>query len=671
MRATRGWLVWRSEMFKGETKPRKVPYYPGGGIRKGRQGSAEDRSGLTNFQTAWEICQRQGFTGVGFAPLPGFGFAALDFDDCIGPNGEIPAEIKNMISVTYAEFSPSGKGIRAIFKGDVGNHKSHHTKNSVRVNDFGFETFSTSGFVTITGDAMPHVELLGLEDTCEFITDEVTALCAKRWDMTKRAQFDESDPLAVKNKLGLTVAQMEEALKFIDPDVSRDEWIKVGMALHHECEGDDTGFEIWNEWSSNGGKYPSEEALLAQWESFDRPRSMARQVTMATVLHMVKEVRGSIGPISRVASAEELMATVPETPAAAPGHRGTTEDFTGKFKIVSGHSTTNEPPPDWLIKHVLPAADLIILYGASGSGKSFVALDMAMSIARGMPWRGHRTIKGRVLVIAAEGRGGVGKRLKAYGYYHQIGLEDLAVDVMGAAPNFLQKDDIYEVVDSVRNAGGYDLVIVDTFAKTTPGANENAGEDMGLALANAQVLREVTMATIMLIHHSGKDATKGARGWSGIKAAADAEIEINKQENGREIRLSKMKDGDDGLAWGFKLEVVETGVDKDNEAVTSCVAIEANLPLPAVDDEPRKNVRKFTMIQQHILEVIETLPIEMNSITVENLTVTAAGMLPDPLLEGKRDSRMTECNTAILLLAKGADAPLMIKSNHVHFRSQF
>ncbi len=79
----------------------------------------------------------------------------------------------------------------------------------------------------------------------------------------------------------------------------------------------------------------------------------------------------------------------------------------------------------------------------------------------------------------------------------------------------------------------------------------------------------------MLIHHSGKDQTKGARGWSGLRAAADAEIEITRDPHGpqRVATITKMKDGLDNVEYGFKLDVVNLGVDADGEAVTSCVVV--------------------------------------------------------------------------------------------------
>ena len=104
--------------------------------------------------------------------------------------------------------------------------------------------------------------------------------------------------------------------------------------------------------------------------------------------------------------------------------------------------------------------------------------------------------------------------------------------------------------------------IVDTLAQVTPGANENSGEDMGHALANVRALRLASGAMVVLVHHAGKDASKGSRGWSGLKAAADFQLEVLRHENGvREIHIEKLKDGEDGKRFGFELKTVEMGFD--------------------------------------------------------------------------------------------------------------
>jgi len=120
------------------------------------------------------------------------------------------------------------------------------------------------------------------------------------------------------------------------------------------------------------------------------------------------------------------------------------------------------------------------------------------------------------------------RRLEAYARHHSIDLMDVPIQVIDGAPNLLTTLDTAEIGTSVKAMGGADLIILDTLAQATPGGNENSSEDMGLALANCKTLAKATTATVLLVHHSGKDASRGARGWSGIKGALDAEIEVSR-----------------------------------------------------------------------------------------------------------------------------------------------
>jgi hypothetical protein len=110
----------------------------------------------------------------------------------------------------------------------------------------------------------------------------------------------------------------------------------------------------------------------------------------------------------------------------------------GRFGTMPIYELASLPPGEWLIKGVLPDADLAILFGASGSGKTFVALDMAFAVAMGLPWRGNRVKQGKVVIIAAEGSGGLGKRASAYAQFHGIDLRESNLHVIPAAPNFLR-----------------------------------------------------------------------------------------------------------------------------------------------------------------------------------------------------------------------------------------
>ena len=653
LRALPGWLMWRYEQFAGEAKPRKIPFWADGTRRHGTQGGPQDRDRLTTFVAAQDAAVRAGFDGVGFAPLDSFGYVFLDFDNCVDVHGNIPKEIEDIVSRTYAEYSPSGKGIRAVLKGNLGNHKSYATPDQ-----YGFETFSVNGFVTFTGNILPICEVLGYEDHIAEVDERTKDLCQRRFGTSAGATFDPDDFMAGREpKVGYTVAQMQEMLTYLDPSMGREPWLRIGLALHHETEGDDTGFELWDEWSSEGETYPGTEALRYQWESF-RPTPGKRQVTLASVIKMAKE--NGFRP-SEAGSREEVLAKAEAIMADLPNKS------TGRFGPVPIYDLTQREPMSWLIKSVLPKAKLGILFGASGSGKTFVALDLAFSIARGVAWRGRRTAKGRVVVIAAEGGSGLGKRGEAYAQHHMFDLRTVPdLHVITASPNFLDEDDISEVIAEIKSLGPVDLVVIDTLAQVTPGANENTSEDMGRALGNINLLHEATGAMNLAVHHAGKDLSKGSRGWSGIKAAADVQIEVLRYDSGeREILIEKMKDGEDGLRWGFKLEVIDLGIDYDGDPVTSCVAIEAELSAPKDDLADRKGTKRRGRMENHVLEIATLFGAE-SMVSAHELINKAADALPQPE-DGKRDIRRQSVVRAINSLSREKDGPLKLDGGKIIF----
>lgn len=653
LRELPGWLMWRYEHYDGEAKPRKIPFWADGTRRHGQQGGPQDRDRLTTFISARDAAVRAGFDGVGFAPLKEFGYVFLDFDNCVDVNGGTSAEIERITSRTYAEYSPSGKGIRAALKGDLGNHKS-----ATMPDQYGFETFSSSGFVTFTGNILPTCDVMGYENHIAEVDDYTTDLCQRRFGATSGPTFDPDDFMAGREpRLGLTPSKMEELLSHLDPSMGREPWLRVGMALHHECDGDDTGFDIWDEWSSEGDTYPGTEGLRSQWESL-RPAPGKRQVTMASVIKMAKDAGyrhdDSVSREQVLAKVEAIMADLPRKSV-------------GRFGPVPIYDLTLAPPMDWLIKGVLPKAELGILFGASGSGKTFVVLDLAFSIARGTDWRGKRTRKGRVVVIAAEGGVGIGKRAEAYAQYHNLDLSRMDdLQVITAAPNFLESEDISEVIAEIKNIGDVAVVVIDTLAQVSPGANENTSEDMSRVLANIKLLHDATGAMNLVVHHSGKDLSKGSRGWSGLKGAADVQIEVLRHENGyREIVLEKMKDGEDGIRWPFKLEVMEVGFDLDGDIITSCVAVEADPAPQTANETDRKGVKKRGRHENHILEIMTLFGSESIVSTVD-LIDRAVEAMPAPEA-GQRDTRRQTVTRALKTLSKEPNGPLQVDGGKIIF----
>jgi predicted P-loop ATPase len=299
-----GWLVWRFEYDDAQAKPRKVPYYTSGQRRHGVQGRPEDRQQLTTFDAARSAAARKGFDGVGFALMPEWGVVALDFDNCMVDGGVHPV-VERLVAGTYAEYSPSGEGVRAFMRGDLGNNKS------ISLVEFGFETFSSKGFVTFTGNVLDITEMLGAEDTLLEVNQDVLALYAERFGAP-----EEDDPLMTHEpRAGLTQEQMAEALDALDPDTGHDDWLHVGMALHHETAGQ--GFDLWNEWSKKGGKYPGERVLRQRWVSFGK--AGGRQVTART---LIKLANANGAHISLVATADEFdVVAVPADEKPLPGFK--------------------------------------------------------------------------------------------------------------------------------------------------------------------------------------------------------------------------------------------------------------------------------------------------------------------------------------------------------------
>ncbi len=241
-------------------------------------------------------------------------------------------------------------------------------------------------------------------------------------------------------------------------------------------------------------------------------------------------------------------------------------------------------PPDELVQGVLTAGDGSVLYGDSNSGKTFFVIDMACAVARGVPWMGRQTEPGLVVYLAAESPASVRGRLQAYQKFHGVKVPNFAI-VQSPIDLFDGEGDTNKVIKLIRmleakSGQTVRLIIGDTLARLSAGANENAGQDMGLVARRFDRIRTECKAHFLLIHHSGKNAAAGSRGWSGIRAAVDTEIEVTDSPAGRCCEITKQRDlPTKGERIGFKLEVVKLGETKWGAPATSCVVVASDAPV--------------------------------------------------------------------------------------------
>jgi hypothetical protein len=227
----------------------------------------------------------------------------------------------------------------------------------------------------------------------------------------------------------------------------------------------------------------------------------------------------------------------------------------------------------WLVKHVMPADSIGMLFGGSGTFKSFIALDAGLHVAHGLPWMGRKTNKGPVIYIAAEGGAGLWPRINAWHRARNLSPADAAVHVVPVALDLTV--DAWRVVEAAQLAGVQPLmVVVDTLSQTYSGEENSANEMAAYLRELGARFRALWSCTVLLIHHSGHQATERPRGSSAIRANVDFLLGVFRDEREMMATVScvKQKDGelfDDAM---FSLAVRELGVDDDGDKITSLVA---------------------------------------------------------------------------------------------------
>lgn len=240
-------------------------------------------------------------------------------------------------------------------------------------------------------------------------------------------------------------------------------------------------------------------------------------------------------------------------------------------------------PPDELVQGLLTDGDASILYGDSNSGKTFFVISLGCSVARGTPFLGRRTEQGLVVYLAAESPASVRGRLQAYQRHHRVRVPNFAI-VQSPIDLFdgdADTDAVIQTVRALENRLGMKarLIVGDTLARLSAGANENAGQDMGLVVRRIDRIRTECQSHFLLIHHSGKNAAAGARGWSGVRAAVDTEVEVTDSPAGRCAEITKQRDlPTKGERIGFRLAVVPLGETKWGAPATSCVVESSDAP---------------------------------------------------------------------------------------------
>jgi hypothetical protein len=607
------WAPWRAKWNDKRGKWDKVPCSPSPpfyGLSTGKP----DRWGGFEAAVAAYRAHPERFAGVGYLMTDPHGVVGTDLDDCVA-DGVVAPWAQEIVAAldSYTELSPSGRGLRIFSRAEILNDWTNH---EIGIEVYGGHEFR---FLTVTGQHLPGTPA---EVTQE--APRVLAGLAQRYARERSAPAgvvpmflpDIVDELLLPDvrALGLPYAVSDFLTEGVTRGDRSRELFAAAVALH-QAGLDET--EVFNVLAAS--PHAMEVALDHRRQDPDR----ALRYLWVEHAHKAKG-RGA----SRVATGDDFEVVGDgATAEAAPAARS-------RFAALTAVEFMDRPPVRWTVKRVLPEQGLAMVFGPSTAGKSFFTLDLVMAVARGVTWRDRKVKQGPVVYVVAEGAGGFPDRLRAYAEHHGVDLADVPLRLIPAAPNLLEKGDVKELVAELQRAGEQRVIVIDTLAQVTPGADENSGQDMGRAVAHCNAIAKATGALVLLVGHPGKDESRGVRGWSGLFAAFDAVLQIEMSDEHRVATVAKMKDGQgQGDEFGFKLTSVLLGQDEDAEDITSCVLAHDGRALPK---EQRKKAPKGN-IERLVLRTAGVMRDFPAGVTTHQLIEAAVNELPAP--EGKRDRR--------------------------------
>ena len=336
---------------------------------------------------------------------------------------------------------------------------------------------------------------------------------------------------------------------------SREEYLAYGYAIKAALPDDEpTAFDIFADWCGrwDGGEN-NLDIVAADWRRMKPPFRRG-----AGYIYDTAERHGTFST-AQLWFEQPNEAPMFDLPASQPARKFT---FTHFYDAAAAALDDTERP---LIDGLLELGAMSVLYGDSNVGKTFVALDMTYHIATGLPYAGLATTHGRVAYIAAEGGRGIKKRIAALNVSRPSTGQPPDFFLLASPVDLRRPDaDLKPLIEAISDLQPT-IVVLDTLSRVMAGGDENSSVDMGALVKHFDALRAASAAHLMVIHHTGKDKAKGARGHSLLRAATDTEIEVTEGV----VSVTKQRDLEKDWQTGFRLESVVLGVDAADRPVSS------------------------------------------------------------------------------------------------------
>ena len=281
----------------------------------------------------------------------------------------------------------------------------------------------------------------------------------------------------------------------------------------------------------------------------------------------------------------------------------TCEEITPKrYKLLSWDDLKQKKELEWVVKKIFPTKGLASIYGPSQSGKSFLAIDIALHIALGIEWFGNRVTSNDVIYCMLEGEYGLKNRVKAW----EKGNSKSCPNTFKAFLDPFRINNSQDVADFARILPKECVVIIDTLNRSAPDADENSSKDMGLIIDGMKKIQSYCEGLVICVHHTGKDVSKGLRGHSSLLASLDSAIQVERTLTSRNWALAKSKEGEDDKTEHFELKAQELGKDSDGDLVTSCSVSWDKHPLTVRKEPSGKQQRAALSVVTKLLSTSNT-----------------------------------------------------------------
>ena len=332
-----------------------------------------------------------------------------------------------------------------------------------------------------------------------------------------------------------------------------------------------------------------------------------------------RQVEGEARPMNSVSQGEPASVHV----SAFLTSEQTKPALKRKIELIK-LSELQDVPVRWLVEDILPAASFAAIYGRPGSYKSFVALHICACVAAGVDCFGKPVEAGPVIYVAGEGAAGLKRRSDAL--LSHMGLEaDLPIYFVKAQLNLRSSLDDYDALCAAIDSVGVRpaLVIFDTFARIFAGGEENSAKDVGETIVILGAIQERYETAVAIIHHAGKDESRGMRGSSALLGAVDTELECVKlspedsEDRIGKLTVTKQKDGEDGIVFGYRMKAVSlSSIDPDASSLAVEPLSEGDAKAAGIIKDASSKQRRKRLSAGHLkaLEVLATVISEQGQI---------------------------------------------------------